>query len=290
MASLIGILGSVTEQLFYTSEPTSQPAVHPTSEGTEQTLSHTSDRGDDALINENILDTGSGRKDNGMNSMSDNDILILVILITAINLNLTPIFNITPSFLFTKKLENNGIIENTEKNSQRNTITSTSTVKKGSDYPSLTFFDSKNNSNITISVIPVFDEMVIYAAKKDLTENNDKSKVKENNMKNGVDTKKKKKILTLYVDVSQFIFPRNDQICDKNDHDNDINDKNDKNSYKSDNNDKNKNDNNRNNDRNDVSIGTYDVRLSNLSKRIDNVLFSPHITEKYVIYVCHGIQ
>ena len=177
----------------------------------------------------------------------DNDVLVIVIIVASMHLNLIPAFNLNPQSIFQREL-----------NSDTNLCTGGN--REGA-YPSLLFFNSKKSTSITISIVPIFGEMVIYAAKKELETANNENEV--NSVKEaGIavnDIKQKKKILTLYLTVSQFISKCNQnklvescvpKHCDSS-----------------------------------ITIGTYNVKLEEITKRIGSVLLRPLIDEKYVILI-----
>lgn len=77
-------------------------------------------------------------------------------------------------------------------------------------YPSLTFIDKRHNFHITFSMVPIFGEMVIYAMKKNLLDDNitqfKSDAIAESDSqearRNG---NKKKMIQTLYMNPNDFI-------------------------------------------------------------------------------------
>ena len=175
----------------------------------------------------------------------ENDVLVIVIIVASMHLNLIPAFNLSPQSIF-------------QRESNPNTTSHTSLNREGA-YPSLVFLNSNKSASITISIVPVFGEMVIYAAKKELEIANSEI-VKTSVNKGGIvvkDDKQKKKILTLYLTVSQFITKYNQNKLDESSAPKYCN--------------------------SSITIGTYNVNLEEIIKRISGVLLLPLIEEKYVI-------
>ena len=174
--------------------------------------------------------------------LQDNDILVVAIIVASMHLNLSPTFDLSIQSVLQGQ-----IITNTNLSTD---------VNRGGAYPSLSFLNTKKNASITISIVSVFGEMVVYAAKKVLDISNEEANQRKDNEESisANNNKQKKKILTLYLTVSQYISKSiqnkpNENLVTKNC--NEI-----------------------------ITIGTYDVKFQLLSDRLSRVLLLPLTDEK----------
>ena len=204
-------------------------------------------------------------------ALGENDILIIMIVLAAMQLNLNPNFELNLKNIL-----------------QKDTLPSTTSfpsANRGGAYPPLTFSNHNKTIEITITVVSVFSEMVIYATKKTvnianmITEkrdviSNDMNYVKIAQIGNieritnekEKSKKEKRKTLTLYLTVNNFIFPYISNFEKSTE----------------------KNENSQNlmviveNYVELIVVGTYSVKLYELTKKISDTLFLPLINEKYV--------
>ena len=174
--------------------------------------------------------------------LQDNDILVVAIIVASMHLNLSPTFDLSIQSVLQGQ-----IITNTNLSTD---------VNRGGAYPSLSFLNTKKNASITISIVSVFGEMVVYAAKKVLDISNEEANQRKDNEESisANNNKQKKKILTLYLTVSRYISKSkqnkpNENLVTKNC--NEI-----------------------------ITIGTYDVKFQLLSDRLSRVLLLPLTDEK----------
>ena len=174
--------------------------------------------------------------------LQDNDILVVAIIVASMHLNLSPTFDLSIQSVLQGQIITNSNLS--------------TDVNRGGAYPSLSFLNTKKNASITISIVSVFGEMVVYAAKKVLDISNEEANQRKDNEESisANNNKQKKKILTLYLTVSRYISKSkqnkpNENLVTKNC--NEI-----------------------------ITIGTYDVKFQLLSDRLSRVLLLPLTDEK----------
>ena len=174
--------------------------------------------------------------------LQDNDILVVAIIVASMHLNLSPTFDLSIQSVLQGQIITNSNLS--------------TDVNRGGAYPSLSFLNTEKNASITISIVSVFGEMVVYAAKKVLDISNEEANQRKDNEESisANNNKQKKKILTLYLTVSQYISKSiqnkpNENLVTKNC--NEI-----------------------------ITIGTYDVKFQLLSDRLSRVLLLPLTDEK----------
>lgn len=150
------------------------------------------------------------------------DVIMIAIIVAAIQSSLIPTFHV-----------NLTSIKHKESTAAVTCASFTPSSVPKITYPSLTFIDKRRNFHITFSMVPIFGEMVIYAMKKNLFDENvidaqlltiaiadsDSLEAKRNG-------NKKKMIQTLYMNPNDFISEYS-SMDEKNNEEKELN----KNSY-----------------------------------------------------------
>jgi hypothetical protein len=255
------------------------------------------------------------RKDSVFNikSLTVGEVMMIAIIVAAIQSNLIPTFQI--DYMSIKHQDNSVTIKSS---SSTTTFSSEPSSERSSvskiTYPSLTFTNKEKTFQITFSMVPIFEEMVIYAMKKILidaknilsTTNTQMTTSGVSDNDNNIQKTKKKKIQTLYVNPNDFIFNNSDMVqqcseecSDSEEHSEDYeeeyirqfhsgslncmsnkNNKNEKNERDKKGMKKILNKNKLNNCLNSVIIGQYKTKFHELTLRIEKTLLDPLLFEK----------
>lgn len=223
-------------------------------------------------------------------SLTGGDILMVAIIVAAVQSNLIPTFEI--------ELES---IQHMEKFSATSSASLNSSASSKKVFPSLTFIDSRNFLCITFSMVSVFGEFVIYATKKSLNSEKEKKvqalTIVQQSAVQVVGDKKKKRIQTLFLDPNDFIFANtpNENInrnisknisIDIETNNKDISTVHNYNTFNSNCDDINNSrthqnkKSKRNNGMKSCTVGTYVVKLYELTLRMSSTLIDPLLFEE----------
>ena len=145
------------------------------------------------IVVDDLKSAGRGMSDFDLKSLVVGDIVMIALIAAAMQFNLIPTFEID-----VKAVTQQEIIHAISTTGQPERLT-----KKV--YPTLSFTDSRKELSITFSVVTIFEEMVIYAAKSLLNATKTISALKSDS-KRSLPIKKKNMISTLYLNPSDFIF------------------------------------------------------------------------------------
>ena len=174
------------------------------------------------IINKEMKENKEGKESEdsvfNIESLTVGEVMMIAIIVAAIQSNLIPTFQV--DYMSIKHQDNAVTVTSTSTSSSEASSEHSSESKI--TYPSLTFTNKEKTFEITFSLVPIFEEMVIYAMKKILinekiilstshiqitTRGND-----DNNDDNNIQKTKKKNIQTLYIDPNNFIFNNSDVV------------------------------------------------------------------------------
>ena len=246
-------------------------------------------------------------------SLAVGEVMMIAIIVTAIQSNLIPTFKV--DFMSIRHQDNAVTVTSSSTSTASSSEPSKERSAESSSeskitYPSLTFADKEKTFQITFSMVPIFGEMVIYAMKKILIDEENvlftsNIQIKTSGVTNNdVQKIKKKKIQTLYIDPNNFIFKNSDVVeecsgecpgdCSavyeedyiRQFHNGSSNCMNDTN-YKNDKNERKKKEIKKildkrklNNCLNSFIIGEYKTKFQELTLRIEKTLLEPLLFEK----------
>lgn len=145
------------------------------------------------IVVNDLKSAGRGMSDFDLKSLVVGDIVMIALIAAAMQFNLIPTFEID-----LKAVTQQEIVHAISTTGQPERLT-----KKV--YPTLSFTDSRKELSVTFSVVTIFEEMVIYAAKSLLNTTKTISTLKSDS-KQSLPIKKKNMISTLYLNPSDFIF------------------------------------------------------------------------------------
>ena len=142
---------------------------------------------------------GGGMSDFDPKSLLAGDVVMIALIAAAMQFNLIPTFEID-----LKTVTQQEIIHAISTTSRGNSSGQPEHMTK-KVYPTLSFTDSRKEFSITFSVVTIFEELVIYAAKSLMNTPKTISAVKSVS-KPSLPVKKKSMISTLYLNPGDFIF------------------------------------------------------------------------------------
>ena len=163
---------------------------------------HRLDHSNSGIAVDYLKKAGGGMSDFDPKSLLVGDIVMIALIAAAMQFNLIPTFEID-----LKAVTQQEIIHAISTTSRANVSGQPEHLTK-KVYPNLSFTDSRKEFSITFSVVTIFEEMVIYAAKS-LINSTKMISASKSDSEHSLPAKKKNMISTLYLNPSDFIFSNN---------------------------------------------------------------------------------